>query len=66
MVALFLVVEEEARVLHFLLRPAEFEEVVWGIEPLLHLHVPFHHNAMEEPIDCRHSLNLTHTSLLFN
>ena len=32
MVAQFLVVGEEARVLHLLLGPAEFEEVVWGIE----------------------------------
>ena len=55
MVAQFLVVGEEARVLHLLLGPAEFEEVVWGIEPLLHLHVHFHH-AMERPIDCPHTL----------
>ena len=51
-------VGEEARVLHLLLGPAKFEEVVWRIEPLLHLHVPFHHNTMEGPIDCPHTFHL--------
>ena len=53
-----LVVGEEARVLDLLLGPAKFEEVVWRIEPLLHLHVPFHHNAMEGPVDRPHTLYL--------
>ena len=46
----FLEVGEEARVLHLLLGPAKFEEVVWGIELLLHLHVPFHHNMTHDPL----------------
>ena len=28
---------EEARVLHLLLRPAEFEEVIMCLQPILHL-----------------------------
>ena len=51
-------VGEEARVLDLLLGPAKFEEVVWRIETLLHLHVPFHHNAMEGPVDRPHTLHL--------
>ena len=51
-------VGEEARVLDLLLGPAKFEEVVWRIKPLLHLHVPFHHNAMEGPVDRPHTLHL--------
>ena len=49
---------EEVRVLHLLLGPAKFEEVIWGIEPLIHLHVPFIHNAMEGPVDLPHTLHL--------
>ena len=49
---------EEAIVLHLLLGPAKFEEVIWGIEPLIHLHVPFHRNAMEGPVDLPHTLHL--------
>ena len=51
-------VGEEARVLYLLLGSAKFEEVVWGIEHLLHLYAPFHHNAMEGPVDRPHTLHL--------
>ena len=41
---------EEARVLHLLLRPAEFEEVVRCLQPLLHLGIVLDDNAVEDNI----------------
>ena len=42
---------EEARVLHLLLRPAEFEEVVRCLQPLLHLGIVLDDNAVEDSVN---------------
>ena len=49
---------EEARVLHILLRPAEFEEVVRCLQPLLHLGIVLDDNAVEDSVNRPHALHL--------
>ena len=49
---------EEARVLHLLLRPAEFEEVVRCLQPLLHLGIVLDDNAVEDSVNRPHALHL--------
>ena len=49
---------EEARVLHLLLRPTEFEEVVRCLQPLLHLDIVLDDNAVEDSINRPHALHL--------
>ena len=49
---------EEARVLHLLLRPAEFEEVVRCLQPLLHLGTVLDGNAVEDSVYRQHAFHL--------
>ena len=49
---------EEARVLHLLLRPAEFEEVVRCLQPLLHLGIVLDDNAVEDSVNRPDALHL--------
>ena len=49
---------EEARVQHLLLRPAEFEEVVRCLQPLLHLGIVLDDDAVEDSVNRPHALHL--------
>ena len=49
---------EEARVLHLFLRPAEFEEVVRCLQPLLHIGIVLDDNEVEDSVNRPHALHL--------
>ena len=49
---------EEARGQHLLMRPAELEEVVGCLQPLLHFHVALVDDAVEAAVDRPNTLDV--------